>query len=66
MAGILDHAQVVRAGNLTQPVHIGHVTAQVHRDDGLRPGGNLAGDVVGVDAQCVRLDVGKDGDRPVA
>ena len=56
MGGILDHEEVVPAGDLPHGLHVAGETAVVEDDDGLRPGPDRGFEVRRVEVEVVRAD----------
>jgi hypothetical protein len=64
VGAVLDQGQRVAPGDLAEPVHVGHLVAQVDRHDRPGPGGDGRLDLVGVDGQGVTEDVAEHRQGP--
>ncbi len=60
VCAVLDHRESVRGGDLHDPVHVGHLVAEVHREDRLRALRDGRLHLIGVDRPGLRRDVDED------
>jgi len=65
LAGIFDDRQIVPSRNVQDRLHVGGHAVDMDGHDRARARCDLLRDALGIEAECVRLDVHEDGDAVV-
>ena len=61
LCDVFDNCQAAASADLTDGLHVRHLTVQVHRQDGARAGRDRPLDRRRVEGVAARIDVGEDG-----